>query len=228
MKKILCYILFLASLISCHISPEKSQKLTSVDNQETSPSIDYQHVLDSFSSVKNDLEIEIELLKKKFDYKQQDFNGRSYYHKNWWGHYYISDQAILAGVDSIGNFFIIANVWTYSYLSTNLDLIQIRIDTTNYFAKSDTSFSFIKPLDIICACGFHQAYFTNIEAQVIGREVSQNQDKQITWVGIKTLTKRDKVGIKETFDLSEKLRHIIDVENQIELINQQLKKNKPH
>ena len=75
---------------------------------------------------------------------------------------------------------------------------------------------------------FHQAYFTNSEAQNTGRIIAQNFDKKITWAGIKTLSKRDKIGIKDSFELSEKMLCILDIKNQIEELNQQLANNKRH
>ena len=229
MKNLLLCSSFLVALIACETTTESEQEQTIDVNKNTPVKIeftDYQFSIDSLSTKKTELEVEIKLVKKEFDFKQQDFSGRSYYHKNWSGKYYISDQAVLAGVDSTGNFFLIANVWTNSYRTARLDPIQIELAGANYFAESDTLFSFIEPLNVVCACGFHQAYFTNINAHLIGRKISENPFDEITWVGIKTLTKRDKMGIKKSFDLSEKLRAIVDIDNQIEQLHKLLSKSR--
>lgn len=227
MKKLFPLYILTVLFTACGNSPEYQESvIVNAKNitQETQHQINYyQSLIDSLIQVKNNLENEVSELKKKFDFKNQDLNGRSYYHKNWWGNYYISDQALLAGVDSLGNLFLIANVWTSSYQDVNLSNIQIIVDSAKYTAKSDTNFPELKNnIGVICACGFHYSVISGSEASKIGQIISQNVDRKITWVGITTLTKRDKIGIKESFELFEKLQLIFNIENQTEEINQQL------
>lgn len=44
-----------------------------------------------------------------FELKTQDFSFPTYYHKAWWGRYWIRDDALLAGTDTLGNLFLIGN-----------------------------------------------------------------------------------------------------------------------
>jgi hypothetical protein len=53
------------------------------------------------------LEAEMDSLKASFTYQQFNLPVPSYYHKNWWGRYYIHGNALMAGVDSAGIFFLI-------------------------------------------------------------------------------------------------------------------------
>jgi hypothetical protein len=53
------------------------------------------------------LDSELTVLKTNFQYRQHNLPVPSYYHKNWWGNYYIRDVALMAGVDSAGTFFLI-------------------------------------------------------------------------------------------------------------------------
>ena len=227
MKKLLPRIIFLAALVACQSSQDNGQEATPGGNKndpEVSSFTDYKPVIDSLSRVKNELEDELESLKQKFAFKKQDLNGRSYYHKNWWGKYFISDETILAGVDSLGNFFLIANVWHYSYLDLKLDSIRIRVDTASFYAASDSSYILDGSLMVVCACGFHQACFTDSTAQTIGKMIAENPQKDIRWVGVSKPGQRDITGIKESFELSEKLQRIFDIEDHIKELNQQQQK----
>lgn len=197
--KFLLFIILPLFLFSCNPDGDKQD----VDSPEI-PENNFtkQELFDSLILEKDCLEASLSKLQKGFDFKQQDLKGRSYYHKNWEGYYYISDEALLAGVDSVGKFFLIANVWSYAHLNTNLDEIQIIIDSSVYSAKKDVEPLYVNNTDVLCACGFHQACFSNKDALKIAEAIAENPEKKIVWTGIKTLTKRDIVGIKESFELS--------------------------
>lgn len=53
------------------------------------------------------LDSELTALKTNFKYHQHNLPVASYYHKNWWDSYYIHGNALMAGVDSAGTFFLI-------------------------------------------------------------------------------------------------------------------------
>ena len=218
MKHLLLYALLLLTLFSCDNSAKTSRQQLSSNGEAPSggeQSISINPLRDSLLQEEEELQAELALLKDEFEFKEQDFSGRSYYHQNWWGAYYISDQALLAAVDSVGNFYLIANVWTLSYSDLNLDPLQITIDSTHYLAHSSPHFPLKEPLAVTCACGFHQAYFSDQDAEKLGEAISNNPDKPITWVGVKTLTQRDLEGIKASYELSTKLRRLLEVEEQL-------------
>lgn len=49
----------------------------------------------------------IDSLLPHFAFKQQNLPLSSYYHKNWYERYYVHGNALIAGVDSLGRFFLI-------------------------------------------------------------------------------------------------------------------------
>lgn len=50
---------------------------------------------------------ELSVLKTHFTYRKHNLPVPSYYHRNWWDNYSIHDNALMAGVDSAGQFFLI-------------------------------------------------------------------------------------------------------------------------
>lgn len=214
--KFLLFIILPLFLFSCNPDGGKQN----VDSPEI-PENNFtkQELIDSLVFEKDNLEASLSELQKGFDFKQQDLKGRSYYHKNWEGHYYLSDEALLAGVDSTGKFFLIANVWSYAHLNTNLDEIQIIIDSSVYSAKKDVEPPYVNNTDVLCACGFHQACFSNKDALKIAEAIAENPEKKIVWTGIKTLTKRDIVGIKESFELSVICLRLQTIDERLQELN---------
>lgn len=222
MRKLSLFVVLVLVLCACDQTNGKDSESDQQDSEQLVVEIDPQLIKDSLVDLQTVINKELVELKKPFDFKQDDFDGKTYCHKNWWGSYYISDEAILAGVDSSGNFFLIANVWGYSHRNRDLNFLEITVDTTNYKANSDTSMTTWDSQTMMCACGFHQAFFTSEEARLIGREFSENSNNRIKWKGMKVLTNRNKTGVKDSYDLSEKIKQLAAVERQIIEINEKI------
>lgn len=214
--KFLLFIILPLFLFSCNPDGGK-QNVDSLEIPENN--FTKQELFDSLILEKDSLEASLSKLQKQFYFKQQDLKGKSYYHKNWEGRYYISDEALLAGVDSLGKLFLIANVWSYAHLNTNLDEIQIIIDSSVYSAKKDVEPPYINNTDVLCACGFHQACFSDKAALKIAEAIAENTEKKIVWTGVKTLTKRDIIGIKESFELSVLCSQLQIIDEELQELN---------
>ena len=50
----------------------------------------------------------ITLFSNKFDYQQHDFPYKTYYHEKWRGTYKMANNALIAGIDSVGRLFLIS------------------------------------------------------------------------------------------------------------------------
>ena len=74
MKRLILYITFLPIFISCENRAETNQNQTTDDINHSSEVIQNdndQHKIDSLVILKNDLDIELELLKKNFGFKRK-------------------------------------------------------------------------------------------------------------------------------------------------------------
>jgi hypothetical protein len=220
MKSSLFYLVLVFNLIACNTPSEPTPSKPISPN--VSSSINYTSIHDSLVAYKDSLEAALTLVSQNFEFKKQDLASPSYYHQNWGGQYYIADEAILAAVDSTGTLTIILNVWVYSHRETDLNTLTIQIDTSIYHASSDTSFSYAKPLSVICACGFHQAFFRDQSAQTIAKTIALSTDYSVNWVGIKKLSKRDIIGIRESWHLSNLLKQLYSTQQQIAAIQDKL------
>lgn len=207
---ILCCFL----ILSCTDSETSSSDL--LVNPSTDRSEVYENRKQELHFLQADLDslqARIDSLQGQFIFKEQDLSGRSYYHQNWYGNYSIADDALLAGVDSIGNFFMVSNVrggiGPYENYAVELYFPDstYRLAVTGMETRKDIG------MELICACQwevhFHQGKETNelgkklAESKlnyVKGKFLGKARDKKFE------LMKRDLPAIKSAYRLSEVIK----------------------
>jgi hypothetical protein len=105
-KHIYLGVLMLVGMAACTSSPTAEDKIPP-QTVSTPPAKNTADTAAIRQKIRT-LESEIAELKTHFTYRQHNLPIPSYYHKNWWDRYTIRDNALLAGVDSAGIFFLIA------------------------------------------------------------------------------------------------------------------------
>lgn len=193
-------------------------------------------ILDTLTieATKNDtaqLILQRDSLLKNFDYKSGDFSVPTYYHKNWWGRYTIRDHALTAGVDSLGGLFLTACSFVENItLEIDYDRAEIAVeigDTVyntnkrmeaqkNYFLEKGIIEKSIVPgawSPVVCV-------FLNGAENGVIMKIAEHYDQPIQFYftinGNKIspefpLSKRDKIGIKDCYELSVVLKKLIEV-----------------
>ena len=181
----------------------------------------------------NDLQVEmdsiqplLDSLKEEFIFKQQDLNGRSYYHKNWHGNYYIADDALMAGVDSVGNFFMISNVrgggTPYENFAVEVHLPDsvYRLDVTGLETSRDIG------MELLCACywevNFHQGPETDkMGARLFGKRMKYIKGQFLGNKRNKTfgISYRDLPGIQDSYGLSLMIKDSIRIASALDSLN---------
>ncbi|MEO6242612.1 MAG: hypothetical protein ABIQ40_14870 [Bacteroidia bacterium] len=152
------------------------------------------------------LDAQKDSLEKQFDLKQFDFSYPTYYHKNWWGIYGIRDNALTAGLDTIGNLFLFSNLVSDGAGKIQHDSLLLLINDSTW-SSGETRTS---PLTPELAGGtIEHGYYTNKNAIEILQAIARNPNAVIKaefWNERKILTiklsARDKKGIRDCVLLS--------------------------
>lgn len=193
---------------------------------EEVPVIDYTPVLDSLALEKDSLEAELEQLQINFEYKADDFEGRSWYHKKWKYNYYYYDHALLAGVDSLGTFFLLTNMRGGVDMLENEEL-RILFGGNTYIAKTDTAMpDFESHQMLLCACAWEILMYSGADAEALGKLVSENvkTPMRMVFTGKRKrsfdLGKRDRTGIRDTYLLSLAVQKLRILEEEIDRVQQ--------
>jgi hypothetical protein len=109
--KILVVVSTFIFLFSCTADQKKPSEQNEESAGQHENKVDSIAIKKEWSRIKDSIQMAVDSLKEKFRFAEFDFKGRSYYHKIWRNNKYLAQQDMLiAGVDSIGNFFLVSNI----------------------------------------------------------------------------------------------------------------------
>jgi hypothetical protein len=162
-----------------------------------------------------------------FDLKSQNLNGRSYYHKNWYGAYSIADDALMSGVDSIGNFFMISNVRGGSEPYNHYGF-ELHVEDSIYHINHESSYLEMNdPMMLICACAWEVNFYQGEKVDELAKVISKSNDAHIKakFLGTNrnkpfTIGQRDLAGIKDSYQLSLLIKDSLSFVSKIDSLNQ--------
>jgi hypothetical protein len=100
------FLLLVLLLVACDRQPEPHASVPIAATTVKEPAVTQENnavMIDSLEQARA-------TLSESFDYKKLDFGIPSYYHKKWWGRYDMASNILMAGVDSLGTFFLILNL----------------------------------------------------------------------------------------------------------------------
>lgn len=198
-------------------SEEKTRKAPDrVEEPLLLPAEDLTLRRDSLALALKTLEEDLLELKKPFSFIRNDFQGRSYYHKNWRrSEYNGQEDMLLAGVDSLGHFFLISNLrGGYPDEEAIHDRIRIEFDTSVVTLRADTLMGeFQSHQWLMCACRWEVNVYSREEAKELAGQVSQAFDRKHKvsfYVGDRfvtraSLSQKEKENIRDAFLLSTKI-----------------------
>jgi hypothetical protein len=167
---------------------------------------------------------ELDSLRRNFVFKKQELNGSSYYHKTWWAQYSIARDAIMAGVDSTGNFFLISNLRGGSTRHAH-DGIELSIDGESHVLKS-TGLDSVHLVPMLCACTWEVQFYNSPGALLLATKMRDCKKKSIAgkFLGIVdrkfVIGSRDLGGILDCLELSELIRDSIQINSELTLRRQ--------
>lgn len=183
---------------------------------------------DSLLTVQTQIEKQISRLKENFYFVKNDLLGRSYYHKNWKHKAYNGQQNMLiAGVDSIGRFFLVSNVRGGSPDQNIHDRIKINIGSDEYTLISDTLMGpFKSHQTLLCACRWEVSVYSGQGALKLGKTITQNMNAPIKCmfttpdkvIRTATLSRKEKENIKDCYKLSKRIHALADIKKELDTL----------
>ena len=218
---------FFACLLLIGLWACSSNSNTSATEDKEIPVVDSvavyraQAIRDSLQHRIDSLEASLEPLKENFEYKAEDFEGRSWYHKAWKYKYNYLDHTLISGVDSTGHFFLLSNLRGGADNLFQKEL-HIKMEDTVYIAQADTNLGHFRSHDLLlCACTWEIAVHSGEDALRIGKMISENPQKPMRMVFVGeykrsfSVVKRVRNGIRDCYLLSEGIREIRSLEGEL-------------
>jgi hypothetical protein len=150
------------------------------------------------------------LIDSSFEFKHQDFEHATYYHKNWWGTYYLRAEALTCVLHQSGELMLVSCL---DGQDAGCAHNQIAVEVNGKEFTSDTAFA--KPPSLIIGAGHSEfALFTGEKAWNIAHAIRENPKANIVvrarnnsgFCSRYILSTRDIEGISDCYDLGTTMR----------------------